>query len=191
MSEFANITEGLRFRIVLEPGFALGPGKADLLAAITDTHSTTEAASCFGMSYKRSWSLIRELNGTFAEPLVETSKGGSGRRRRQRSPHSARAPHARPLWANGGRCHGGDRRRNRRSTLPPQEEGLTAELVRRSRRFIHPGPRSPPPKCDRLMNISHVDNRFARLEVGDVRATTAQLVSLFGDGPRASLQIGE
>ena len=33
--------------------------------------------------------------------------------------------------------------------------------------------------------------RFAKLEVGDARATTARLVSLFGDGPHATLQIGE
>ena len=50
MGQFANITEGLRFRIVLEPGFALGPGKADLLAAIAETNSITAAASRFGMS---------------------------------------------------------------------------------------------------------------------------------------------
>jgi molybdate transport system regulatory protein len=78
MGQFANITEGLRFRIVLEPGVALGPGKADLLAAIADTNSITAAASRFDMSYKRGWGLIRELNRAFAEPLVETTKGGTG-----------------------------------------------------------------------------------------------------------------
>ena len=78
MAQFANLTQGLRFRIVLEPGIALGPGKADLLAAIADTNSITAAASRFGMSYKRGWSLVRELNGVFAAPLVETTKGGTG-----------------------------------------------------------------------------------------------------------------
>lgn len=78
MTQFANVTEGLRFRIVLSPGVALGPGKADLLEAIRDTRSLTAAASRFGMSYKRGWSLVRELNAVFAGPLVETEKGGSG-----------------------------------------------------------------------------------------------------------------
>ena len=78
MAQFANVTEGLRFRIVLCPGVALGPGKADLLGAIADTKSITAAAARFGMSYKRGWSLVRELNGAFAEPLVETTKGGTG-----------------------------------------------------------------------------------------------------------------
>ena len=78
MAQFANVTEGLRFRIVLCPGVALGPGKADLLGAIADTNSITAAASRFGMSYKRGWSLVRELNSVFAGPLVETTKGGTG-----------------------------------------------------------------------------------------------------------------
>ncbi len=78
MTQFANLTEGLRFRVVLKPGVALGPGKADLLQAIDETASLSAAAARFGMSYKRGWTLVRELNSAFAEPLVETSKGGSG-----------------------------------------------------------------------------------------------------------------
>jgi molybdate transport system regulatory protein len=78
MSQFANMTEGLRFRIVLGPGIALGPGKADLLQAIDETASLTAAAARFSMSYKRGWTLVQELNAPFAEPLVETEKGGSG-----------------------------------------------------------------------------------------------------------------
>jgi molybdate transport system regulatory protein len=78
MAQFANLTEGLRFRIVLRPGVALGPGKAGLLAAIRETRSLTAAAARFGMSYKRCWSLVQEMNAAFREPLVETEKGGSG-----------------------------------------------------------------------------------------------------------------
>ena len=78
MAQFANRTEGLRFRVVLRPGFALGPGKADLLQAIAETESLTAAAARFGMSYKRGWTLVRELNAAFARPLVETEKGGAG-----------------------------------------------------------------------------------------------------------------
>jgi molybdate transport system regulatory protein len=78
MPQFANLTEGLRFRVVLRPGVALGPGKADLLEAIHDTRSLTAAASRFGMSYKRCWTLVQELNAAFRTPLVETEKGGTG-----------------------------------------------------------------------------------------------------------------
>jgi molybdate transport system regulatory protein len=76
--QFANRTEGLRFRVVLGPGVALGPGKADLLQAIDETASLTAAAARFGMSYKRGWTLVQELNTAFEKPLVETEKGGSG-----------------------------------------------------------------------------------------------------------------
>src|ERR1700676_502236 len=78
MGQFANITEGLRFRIVLEPGVALGPGKADLLAAIADTNSITAAASRFDMSYKGAGGLTGGRTRAFAERLVETTKGGTG-----------------------------------------------------------------------------------------------------------------
>ncbi len=78
MPQFANLTEGLRFRIVLKPGVAIGPGKADLLEAIRETSSLTAAAKRCGMSYKRCWSLVQEMNAAFLTPLVETEKGGTG-----------------------------------------------------------------------------------------------------------------
>ena len=78
MPQFGNRTPGLRFRVVLGPGVAIGPGKADLLQAIDETHSLTRAAARFSMSYKRGWTLVRELNSAFDKPLVETEKGGSG-----------------------------------------------------------------------------------------------------------------
>lgn len=78
MAQFANLTEGLRFRVVLRPGVALGPGKADLLEAIGETRSLTAAAARFGMSYKRCWSLVQEMNAAFRVALVETEKGGTG-----------------------------------------------------------------------------------------------------------------
>lgn len=78
MPQFANRTEGLRVRVVLARGVALGPGKADLLQAIDETKSLTAAAARFAMSYKRGWTLVQELNNAFNRPLVETEKGGSG-----------------------------------------------------------------------------------------------------------------
>ena len=78
MTHVDDDSQGLRFRIVLKPGAALGPGKADLLQAIAETGSLTAAAARFTMSYKRGWTLIREMNAAFSTPLVETEKGGSG-----------------------------------------------------------------------------------------------------------------
>lgn len=75
---FSNQTEGLRFRLVLKPGFALGPGKADLLDAIGETGALAAAGDRLAMSPKRVWTLVREMNAAFREPLVETAKGGAG-----------------------------------------------------------------------------------------------------------------
>ncbi len=68
----------VRLRIVLAPGVAFGPGKADLLEGIEETGSLSAAGKRLRMSYKRAWNLVGDLNAQFAEPVVETAKGGSG-----------------------------------------------------------------------------------------------------------------
>jgi len=70
---------GARLRIVLGPDIAIGPGKADILEAIQDTGSIAAAGKRLGMSYKRAWLLVDTMNRCFVAPLVETSRGGSGR----------------------------------------------------------------------------------------------------------------
>jgi molybdate transport system regulatory protein len=66
-------------RIVLGEGLAIGPGKADLLAAIDEHASIAGAARSMSMSYQRAWSLVKNLNDGFRSPLVEASHGGSDR----------------------------------------------------------------------------------------------------------------
>lgn len=68
----------LRLRVVLRPGAALGPGKIDLLEAISETGSIRAAGNRFKMSYRRAWSLVAELNGMFRTPLVLAETGGRG-----------------------------------------------------------------------------------------------------------------
>lgn len=70
-------TVGVRLRLVFEPDAALGPGKADLLEGIAATGSIAAAGRRMGMSYKRAWMLVEQLNAMFAEPLVESSRGGA------------------------------------------------------------------------------------------------------------------
>lgn len=67
-----------RLRIVLAPGVAFGPGKADLLQGLEETGSIRAAGRRLGMSYKRAWTLVGALNRDFEHPLVVTEKGGSG-----------------------------------------------------------------------------------------------------------------
>jgi molybdate transport system regulatory protein len=65
-----------RLRIMVGNQIALGPGKVELLAALSETGSITAAAKRLDMSYMRAWTLIRTMNGCFKEPLVSASHGG-------------------------------------------------------------------------------------------------------------------
>jgi len=70
---------GARLRLVLSPGVWLGPGKADILEGVRESGTIAAAGRRLGMSYRRAWQLVEELNGYFDAPLVETSKGGTAR----------------------------------------------------------------------------------------------------------------
>lgn len=67
----------LRIRILFGEDAMLGPGKADLLERIRETGSIAAAGRAMAMSYKRAWSLVREMNEAFREPLVESTRGGA------------------------------------------------------------------------------------------------------------------
>ena len=68
----------LKLKIQLYCGdeVAIGPGKADLLAAIAQEGSISAGARVLGMSYRRAWLLVDTMNRCFAAPLVETRPGG-------------------------------------------------------------------------------------------------------------------
>jgi molybdate transport system regulatory protein len=55
---------------------ALGPGKIRLLEAIGKTGSISRAGRALGMSYRRAWLLIDDMNRTFRAPVVATQPGG-------------------------------------------------------------------------------------------------------------------
>lgn len=65
-----------RLRILLGESVALGPGKARLLAEIVATGSISAAARAMGMSYRRAWLLVAEMNRVFRAPLVQAGSGG-------------------------------------------------------------------------------------------------------------------
>ncbi len=68
----------LRFRPRVTAGdaIAIGPGKIALIEAIAETGSITAAAKSLGMSYRRAWMLLDELNRSLDKPAVESVKGG-------------------------------------------------------------------------------------------------------------------
>lgn len=69
--------KGLKLRIKLCEFVGLGPGKADLLEAVERCGSITAAAKDQGMSYRRAWLLVDEMNRVFREPVVEAAIGGT------------------------------------------------------------------------------------------------------------------
>ena len=66
-----------RFRIYRDESIAIGPGKVALLEAIAETGSISAAARQLGMSYRRAWVLIDEVNRSLSSPAVNTSTGGA------------------------------------------------------------------------------------------------------------------
>ena len=66
----------LSLRIRLQSGERIGPGKIDLLEEIAESGSISAASRRLGMSYRRAWDLVEELNTMFAEPVVTSQIGG-------------------------------------------------------------------------------------------------------------------
>jgi len=66
----------LTLRLDLGAGRRLGHGKVRLLELVDETGSIRKAAGQMKMSYRRGWLLLKALDGTFGEALVETATGG-------------------------------------------------------------------------------------------------------------------
>lgn len=57
----------------------VGPGKIELLRRIGEHQSIAGAARSMGMSYRRAWLLVDELNKLFAQPIVAKWQGGESK----------------------------------------------------------------------------------------------------------------
>jgi molybdate transport system regulatory protein len=66
-----------RLRIVFAEAMRLGPGKIDLLDAIGRKGSISAAGRDLGMSYRRAWLLVDEVNRMFRRPVVVAVAGGA------------------------------------------------------------------------------------------------------------------
>ncbi len=66
-----------RLRIRHQDLLAIGPGKVELLEAIREHGSIAAAARSMGMSYRRAWLLIDELNRALREPATHSGHGGA------------------------------------------------------------------------------------------------------------------
>jgi len=67
----------VRLRIDAGPSSSVGPGKVALLEQIETSGSLSQAARELGMSYRRAWLLLDDLNRAFGEPATTTSVGGA------------------------------------------------------------------------------------------------------------------
>nr|WP_223115746.1 LysR family transcriptional regulator [Paracoccus amoyensis] len=72
------VTPRIKLRLEYDVPLVLGPGKLQLLSLIDRLGSISAAGREMGMSYKRAWSLIEEMNSAFAAPVVASSRGGKG-----------------------------------------------------------------------------------------------------------------
>ena len=73
-----GVSIGVRLRIDFGPRSSIGPGKIALLERIEASGSLSQAARELGMSYRRAWLLLDDLNRALGEPVTTTSVGGSG-----------------------------------------------------------------------------------------------------------------
>jgi molybdate transport system regulatory protein len=67
----------LSIRIDFAPGQRLGPGKVRLLEQIAEHGSIAAGGRALGMSYKRAWDLVDEMNTIFGAPVVAPRSGGN------------------------------------------------------------------------------------------------------------------
>lgn len=65
-----------RFWLAGEKGSYLGVGRIQLLEHIAQSGSMNKAAKAMGMSYKKAWKLVDEMNQMYQQPLVEKVQGG-------------------------------------------------------------------------------------------------------------------
>ncbi len=65
-----------RMRVMSGDAVSIGPGKIALLEAIAETLSITAAAKSLGMSYRRAWLLVDQVNSSLARPAVASAIGG-------------------------------------------------------------------------------------------------------------------
>ena len=69
-------TPRLTLRVDLGSGRALGPGKIRLLEAIAKTGSISQAGRSLGMSYRRAWLLVDDVNNCFRDAVIAAQPGG-------------------------------------------------------------------------------------------------------------------
>jgi molybdate transport system regulatory protein len=67
----------LTVRIDLAGDAAFGPGKARLLELVDETGSIRAASAAMGMSYRRAWLLLQDIEAVIGSPALNTRAGSA------------------------------------------------------------------------------------------------------------------
>lgn len=68
----------VKLQINLPGGSRIGPGKIQLLELVETEGSLSRAAETMGISYRRAWQFVQQINATFDEPAIATPEHGQG-----------------------------------------------------------------------------------------------------------------
>ena len=67
----------LTLRVDFGASRSIGPGRIRLLEAVDRTGSISQAGRALGMSYRRAWLLIDDMNRNFRQAVVSARPGGA------------------------------------------------------------------------------------------------------------------
>ena len=73
-----KISKYLKIKIEINDNLIVGPGKVSLLEAIITKGSISSAAKEMGMSYRKAWKLVKEINDASSTKIIITNTGGKG-----------------------------------------------------------------------------------------------------------------
>lgn len=73
-----KISNFLKIKIEINKNFNIGPGKISLLESIITNGSISSAAKEMGMSYRKAWKLVKEINDASSKKIIITNTGGKG-----------------------------------------------------------------------------------------------------------------
>ncbi|WBL36488.1 LysR family transcriptional regulator [Tepidiforma flava] len=81
-----------RYKLWLESGdgLVMSDYRLRLLALIAETGSLAAAAAAMGLSYRRAWGKVKELEANLGYPLVRSEVGGAGGGHTALTPEGAR-----------------------------------------------------------------------------------------------------
>ncbi|MDX2257622.1 MAG: LysR family transcriptional regulator [Hyphomicrobiaceae bacterium] len=68
----------IKVQIDLPSGARIGPGKIRLLELVETEGSLSRAAEAMGISYRRAWLFVQQVNAAFDVPAVATPEHGQG-----------------------------------------------------------------------------------------------------------------